>query len=125
MFPTGTNADTSVHKVAGWLLAPTRRKWVTVALTAALIAVAIMVVRHYRNEAVEARVDATIAEQGVETLDRARRADETATADLEVSRRAIRTDEVNNGVATDRALQAHPEWANQPVPDDVLGSLRD
>ena len=116
---------TTAAKVLGWLRDPAHRKWVVAAITVALIIATVLAIRHYRTEAVEARVDAEIAEAGVETLDQARRTDNKVQANLEQSKAAIRTREEEHRVATEDALQHHQDWANQPVPDDVLRSLRD
>lgn len=118
-------ATNTASNVLGWLRDPTHRKWVLAAITVAFLVAAVLVIRHYRSEAVEARVDATIAERGVETLDQARRTDNRVQADLAKTKAVIQTREEEHRVATEDALQRNADWANQPVPDDVLGSLRD
>lgn len=110
-------------KVLGWLRDPAHRKWVLATVTVVLVVAALLFARHWRSEALEARVDAEVAQNGVEVLEGARRADSNAQANLEASRTAIAEDEKKHRAETEDALRRHGDWANEPVPDDVLGSL--
>lgn len=114
-----------VSKVLGWLRDPAHRKWVMVAVTAVVVIASLLLARHWRSQAQEAAVEAEVANRGVEVLTSARDADSKAQASLGASKAAIDTNErVHRGITED-ALQQHQDWANEPVPDDVLRSLRD
>ena len=109
---------------AAWLWSPARRKWVLVALTAALIAILIFQVRSHRAQA-EALTEALRASQGeVALLRQARAADSAALSVTRETKAVIQTTEAHGLQRTREALAANPDWANQPVPPDVIGSLR-
>lgn len=57
-------------------------------------------------------------------LRKIRAADSVAVVIQQDTRKAIATKEVKERAETIKALEANPDWANQPIPPDVLGSLR-
>ena len=108
----------------GWFFSPLRRKWTAAVLVALLIGTLFLSVQWYRHAAQEARVEADVANAGVDTLEAARASDDASAASVQASRTAITQTESEARVKTEEALAANPDWAGQPVPADVLGSLR-
>lgn len=81
--------------------------------------------RYYRGEAQEARQEAKEAKAVSKDLTAARRADVAAQEVLEATRQTIIEHERIGRESTEEALEANRDWADQPVPADVLDSLRD
>lgn len=57
-------------------------------------------------------------------LRKIRTADNAAVLVQQNTKKAIADKEVKDRAETIKALEANPDWANQPVPRDVLDSLR-
>lgn len=110
---------------ARWLLALARQRWAQVALAVTAIIAGVLVIRAYHNAAEEARQEALQAQRDAKVLESARDADAAAVATREASRDTIRIEEETNRENTDEALAANPEWADQPVPPDIVRSLLD
>jgi hypothetical protein len=111
--------------VLGWITTKGRWKWAAAFAGAALVALLIFQVRTGRNEN-EALTDSLAASQGeVALLRQARQADSAALTDNSARKAIISKGEAIGRKRTEAALAAHPAWANQPVPADVLASLRD
>lgn len=109
---------------AAWLWHPSRRIGVIAAISATLIAILIFQVRSHRAKA-EALTEALRASQGeVALLRQARAADSAALSVTRETKTAIQTKEAHGLQRTREALAANPDWANTPVPPDVIGSLR-
>lgn len=108
-----------------WLLDPVRRKRTLAAMTVAILIAALGIAWVSHRHAQEARVERDVAQAGEKVLTQARHADEAAVGEMQASHDAIRMEEETNRAKTEAALSAHPDWSDQPVPDDVLGSLRD
>lgn len=104
---------------------PEHRRRTLALLGVVLAAILLLAARHYRQAAQEARLDAREAQAGVVVLDNARRADGAALGKAEASKRTIRDTEELRRADTEKALAEHPAWSDEPVPADVLDSLRD
>lgn len=102
----------------GWAFDPARRRVTILVLLAGLLVGSLLLASHWRQEAREAR---TVAKQ----TEAYRKADDAAVATAQRTREAIRQKEATGLEATYDALEAHPDWANEPVPDDVLRSLHE
>lgn len=57
-------------------------------------------------------------------LRKIRAADSVAVVIQQDTRKAIAIKEAKGRAETIKAIEANPEWANQPVPRDILDSLR-
>lgn len=64
------------------------------------------------------------SEAEVEQLRNIREADAVATQARTDEGKVIQTKEAKGHAETVKALEANPSWANAPIPDDVLDSLR-
>lgn len=82
-------------------------------------------VRYYKGEAQEARQDAKEASRVSEDLTAARVADTASSEAHGAVLDTIKTNEEIGRAQTEAALDANRDWADQPVPADVLDSLRD
>lgn len=80
--------------------------------------------RYYKGEAQEARQDAKEANRVSEDLTAARVADTASSEAHGAILDTIKITEEKGRAETEAALDAHRDWADQPVPDDVLDSLR-
>lgn len=105
-------------KSGGW------KKILTVGLLLALIGGTAWIVRtHYTAKAATAELK--LAQEDNNLLIRADTADDRAVTG-NLARKASITHKETQGLArTQRALDAHPDWAQQPIPADVIDSLRD
>lgn len=124
----------------GWLTVPARAgkwllaavKWLfqggrwkaTLAVAGALSALLLIAgVHHYRTEAKASERAAQAATDDNRVLTGAiKSADRAVTGNSEAKAR-IRARENTGLAATKAALDAHPDWANEPIPDDVLNSV--
>lgn len=84
-----------------------------------------------RNALVQARKDVTALSEALSaseaengTLRKLRTADSVSVVVQQDTRKAIATKEAKGRAETIKAIEANPEWANQPVPRDILDSLR-
>jgi len=64
------------------------------------------------------------AQQEIVQLHKEAKADDAAIATRNTLLTSLATMEVEDRAATVKALEANPNWANQPIPADVLASLR-
>lgn len=101
-----------------------RRPWVQVVLAALAIAAMILWISHLRQNAQEAALRAREAEVASVVLEDARRADGAALGTAAASRADIHQTEELSRAETEDALERNRAWADEPVPADVLGSLR-
>lgn len=109
---------------ASYLFAPRRWKATVAAITVAAILALVLWIGHIRSNAAQARLDAATAEQHSAVLEGARRADGAALGTTAAIKGTAVSQEVKNRVKTEEALAKNPGWATEPVPADVLGSLR-
>lgn len=105
------------------MFATLKAKLIGAGLVVALIASLWFAVRYYRGEAQEARQEAQEATRVSEDLTAARGADNAALGHLEGIREHIKQHEGKGRAETEAALEEHRDWADQPVPVDVLDSL--
>lgn len=106
-----------------WMTRDGHWKLVVAAMTAATI---ILLVHSYRaslRETAALKVDVASAKGEVVLLDQARASDSAATLGVSQAKAAIAHTEAEQRVKTDAALRAHPDWANEPIPTDVINSL--
>lgn len=115
----------SASNGAKWLWSPTRRKWVVAALTAALIAILIIMVRSSWAERKVLKTEVATAQAATALVTRARSADTGAITHNIQIKSAIAEKEARGLRETERVLADHQDWASQPVPDDVLRSLHE
>lgn len=115
---------TALKLALAWVLDRDNRKVVLAGAVLIALVITVATCRGAQQDAQDARVEAEISNAGVEVLEGARRADDQAVANLEASKIAIRKAENENRKETDAALAKHSEWASEPVPDDVVRSLR-
>lgn len=101
-----------------------KAKLIGAGLLVALILSLYAAVRYYRGEAQDARQDAEEAQEVSEDLTAARGADTRSSEAHGAILDTINTNEEIGRAETEAALDANSDWANQPVPADVLDSLR-
>jgi hypothetical protein len=116
--------SSSTLKVWAWLATGDRAKWAVGAMTALLIAFLFYQLHAARSERDNAKDALEAANGEIALLDKARKADaaalgNNAEAKIVIAKKAKITSE-----RTEAALSANPDWASQPVPADVIDSLR-
>lgn len=124
LFELLTSAGRGLAKGAAYLFAPRRWKVAVAAITVAAALALVLWISHIRSEAAQARLEATTAKEQSAVLEGVRHADEAALATTAVIKGTAASQEVKNRVKTEEALAKNPAWASEPVPADVLGSLR-
>lgn len=102
-----------------------KAKLIGAGLLVALLLSLYAAMRYYRGEAQEARQDAQEAAQVSEDLTAARGADTRSSEAHGAILDTIQTNEEIGRAQTEAALDENRDWADQPVPADVLDSLRD
>jgi hypothetical protein len=117
-------ATTWLLTAAKWVLGGGRWKIVLIALTAILIALLYHNWRSARAERDEARVALDASRGEVALLRKAKVADDAAVTHNRVARTRIAAKEVTGRAKTEAALARHPDWADQPIPADIIDSLR-
>lgn len=112
------------------MLSFVRAKWLPI-IIALVIASALLWGTMTRNALVQARKDVaalsealSVSEAENGTLRKLRAADTSAVASRDKEVTVINTKEAKGRAETVKALEANPDWANQPIPRDVLDSLR-
>ena len=78
----------------------------------------------YRSDLKATETALRASEDENKELRKIREADRVAVVIQQDTKKAIATKEVKERAETIKALEANPDWANQPIPPDVLGSLR-
>jgi len=110
------------------------REWITSKLTIALgiilaSALAVAAFQSWRVGEYREKLDASetalrASQEEVKQLTKVRAADTSAVLVQQNTKTAIAAKEVKDRAETIKALEANPDWANQPIPRDVLDSLR-
>lgn len=113
-----------LNAVLRWLFQPGRIKILVAALGLLYGAYLIHQVQQARQER-DALTEALAASQGeVDLLRTAREADASALATASAAKAVITSQERISVERTKSAIAANPRWANEPIPPDVVDSLR-
>jgi hypothetical protein len=108
-----------------WVTSSGHWKIVAVAITAILLALLIHSYRSRGAHITELTADLEVSRGEVLLLRQAREADTTVVVENTAAKSAIARTESIASAKTEAALAAHPDWASQPIPRDILDSLRD
>ena len=108
-----------------WITQGGHWKWAVGAAVCLTMGVLVWQVRssHRNAEALRTALDASEGE--VLLLRQARQADALAMASRSAARTTIMNKEAQKSAELDKALSVNEDWANTPVPDTVIDSLRD
>lgn len=107
-----------------WVKRSGHWKLVAAAMTAAILILIIFSYRANLRENAALKSDLVVAQGEVVLLEQARVSDSVAVSAVAAAKDTIAHTEAEQRVETIEALEAHPDWANEPIPDDVIHSLR-
>lgn len=110
-----------------WGLLSKRSTWITLLIVAGIVfaGFAITSYVHAKSEAMALRTELTQEQAKVKQYAANIKANEKAIATRNELVEALAKVETVERVRTIKALEANPDWAKQPIPADVLASLRD
>lgn len=115
---------TTAIRLARWFISGGWKKVLIGALLLGLIGDTAWIVRdHYTAKAAQAELK-TAQDDNVLLVHAGTAADRAVTGNL-AAKASINHKEAQGYARTQRALDAHPDWAQQPIPADVIDSLRD
>ena len=104
-----------------------RSTWITLLVIIGVVfaGYAITSYVHAKSEAMSLKVELSQSRTRIEQLERNNKANVAAIATRNELVTALAKVETVERVKTVQALKANPAWASQPIPADVLASLRD
>lgn len=125
LLTAGRAARRGVNAAGNWLFHRGGYKIALILLGAVLSVILIYSALSARSEREAAQRAAVAATERAQIVTKAREADDRAVIQNDKLKSDINKEEAASRAEADRALAAHPEWRDQPIPADVLNSLRD
>lgn len=120
-----TGAYTRITAAGKWLTREGRWKYAILGLLVAVSVLSVKGCMTARDARDQAQATAQAAQEQVEAADQSRIAADRAVTGAQAAKAAITTNELAGNIRMENALDVNEDWAAQPVPADVLDSLRD
>lgn len=108
-----------------WAGGEGRWKWLLACAGAVLMAALIYQVRSTREENASLETALAASQGEVELLRDAREISDKIVASTDAAKTIIIREEAIEAERIEAALEAEPDWANQPLPDGIVGVLRE